>query len=96
MRRPARQSTPTLLLVVVLGWCMVFEPSCSPSNQADAAKAAECEGIRGFYDAAQTELLERGACGDTPAPQCVPHVALREALIASLKERACPGSSTTP
>jgi hypothetical protein len=78
---------------VTRAWLAACVVACSPQTQADAAKAAECDGIRSFYDLAQTRLLEEEICGDTPAPQCPAHIVMREALIATLKERRCPGSS---
>lgn len=52
---------------------------------------AECAAIRTFYEDAQSKLIDSGACdSSTSISSCVPHVALREAFIASLKENKCP------
>lgn len=60
-----------------------------------AAQSAECAAIRSFYDHAQTKLLDSGTCDDAPsASECVPHIALREAFIASLKENSCPSEQS--
>ncbi len=62
--------------------------SCASAQQP--AKDAECEGIRAFYQRADDELIDRGACDNSAdVTACVPHVALREALIKTLEERQC-------
>lgn len=73
---------------------LLLLPACAPPNTADAAKAAECSGIRRFFDEAQSALISKGACDNAPSVSaCVPHVALREAFIASLQENHCPSES---
>jgi hypothetical protein len=43
-----------------------------------------------LYDRAQTELIDRGQCdGHESVSTCIPHVALREAFVASLAEAKC-------
>jgi hypothetical protein len=74
-------------------WLLLL-PACAPPNTADAAKAAECGAIRQFYDEAQSALIDKGACDQAAnISACIPHVALREAYIASLKERKCPSKA---
>ncbi len=77
------------LCAAVVGLNVVACASAQP-----AAKSAECAAIRAFYDRAQTELIDRGACDTAPsASSCVPHIALREAFIASLQENKCPSAA---
>jgi hypothetical protein len=48
-----------------------------------------------MYDDAQKKLIDSGACDQVKTVSaCVPHVALREAFIASLEREQCP--SKTP
>ena len=70
------------LLCLLLVGCASAQP---------AAKSAECAAIRSFYDRVQTEMINKGACDATPNVSiCIPHIALREAFIASLEENKCP------
>jgi hypothetical protein len=62
--------------------------SCASTQNAQ--KSAECAAIRTFYDKAQTQLIDRGACDEAATvEECLPHIALREAFIVSLKENKC-------
>lgn len=68
--------------LLTIGACAEAQP---------AAKDAECAAVRTFYAHAQTELINKGACDDAKSVStCAPHIALREAFIASLKETKCP------
>jgi hypothetical protein len=81
------------LVAADLPWLLLLV-TCAPPNTADAAKSAECAAIRRFYDDAQSALIDKGACDtSTNISACVPHVALREAFVASLKENKCPSQT---
>lgn len=57
---------------------------------AGSQAQAKCSGIRVLYDRGQSELIDRGLCDDHDSVStCLPHVALREAFVASLKESGC-------
>lgn len=90
--------TGLALIAASLLWIVEATSSCggAPAPAQDASKAAECAAVRAFYDDAQTKLIDKGACDASPQIEaCIPHVALREALIASLEKAKCP-SQTKP
>ena len=73
---------PLLVLLVV---------GCASAPAKDASKAAECAAVRSFYDDAQSKLISSGACDTVDdITDCVPHVALRETLVATLGRLECP------
>lgn len=64
---------------------------CSPGAAKSAQKAGECGAIRDFYRLADKRVIDSGACDESPSiTDCLPHLALREALVASLEKNECP------
>lgn len=64
---------------------------CHPPPAETAAHDAKCAGIRAMFAEGQRALIEKGLCDDAGSVHaCVPHVALRESFVATLKAEECP------
>lgn len=82
-----------LVSIGFVGTCVVL--SCSQQSAKSAEQAAACAATRSFYDESDAKLIASGACDKVDViTDCVPHVVLREALIASLEKLECPSPTS--